>query len=99
MSSHCEVVCSLSKLKSNKHIDVILDMDELDLIATESKATYEKIKDYVLAHSGLNVSSLYISQVKQKFGIIERENYNEPKSEVQSIPNVHWIRRKQSKRN
>ena len=44
-------------------------------------ATYGQIKDYVLERSGLNVSSLYIAQVKQKHGIIERENYNKPKSE------------------
>ena len=47
----------------------------------EKKATYQEIKDYVLEHSGLKVSSLYIAQVKQKCGIIERENYNKPKSE------------------
>lgn len=56
-------------------------MDELDLTAAESKATYEEIKDYVLGHTGLKVSSLYIAQVKKKCGIIERANYNLPKSE------------------
>ena len=56
-------------------------MDELDLTAAESKATYEEIKDYVLEHSGLKVSNLYIAQVKRKCGIIERENYNKAKSE------------------
>ena len=38
----------LSKLKTDKYIDVELDMDELDLTAAESKATYKEIKDYVL---------------------------------------------------
>lgn len=56
-------------------------MSEMDLTAAESKATYEEIKDYVLEHTGLKVSSLYIAQVKQKYGIIERENYNLPKSD------------------
>ena len=41
----------------------------------------EEIKAYVLEHTGLKVSRLYIAQVKQKCGIIERENYNKPKSE------------------
>ena len=50
------------------------------------KTTYQKIKDYVLEHSGLKVSSLYIAQVKQKYGIIERENYNKPKSENSRQP-------------
>jgi len=61
-------------------------MDELDLTAAESKATYEEIKEYVLEHTGLKVSSLYIAQVKQKCGIIERINYNQPKLENSRQP-------------
>ncbi|MDO5147635.1 MAG: hypothetical protein Q4D60_11615, partial [Eubacteriales bacterium] len=76
-----ETVCLLSKLKSTQHIEVEIKMDELDLTSAESKATYEEIKEYVLEHSSLKVSNLYIAQVKQKCGIIERENYNKPKSE------------------
>mgnify|MGYP006945442358 FL=1 len=64
-----------------KHIDVELERDELDLTVAESRATYEEIKDYVLKHSGLKVSSLYIAQVKQKYGLIERENYNKLRTE------------------
>ena len=45
------------------------------------QATYGQIKEYVLERNGLKVSSLYIAQVKQKCGIIERENYNKPKSD------------------
>ena len=56
-------------------------MDELDLADAESKVTYERIHDFVLEHTGLKVSKLYIAQVKQKCGIIERVNYNLPKSE------------------
>lgn len=56
-------------------------MSKIDLTAAESKATYEEIKAYALERSGMKVSSLYIAQVKQKCGIIERENYNKPKSE------------------
>lgn len=83
---HVETVCLLSKLKSTQHIEVELDMDELDLTDAEKKATYQEIKDYVLKHTGLKVSSLYIAQVKQKCGIIERENYNKPKSENAKQP-------------
>lgn len=83
---HVETVCLLSKLKSTQHIEVELDMDELDLTDAEKKATYQEIKDYVLEHSGLKVSSLYIAQVKQKCGIIERENYNKAKSEDAKQP-------------
>lgn len=56
-------------------------MDELDLTDAEKKATYQEIKEYVLEHTGLKISSLYIAKVKQKCGIIERENYNKPKPE------------------
>lgn len=81
-----ETVCLLSKLQAKQHIEIDLNMDELDLTDAEKKATYQEIKDYVLEHSGLKVSSLYIAQVKQKCGIIERENYNKPKSEDAKQP-------------
>ena len=83
---HVETVCLLSKLHADHHIEVELQMDELDLTAAESKATYEEIKDYVLKHSGLKVSNLYIAQIKQKCGIIERANYNLPKSDNSRQP-------------
>ena len=85
-TANIETVCLLSKLHSDHHIEVELQMDEFDLTAAESKATYEEIKDYVLEHSGLKVSNLYIAQIKQKCGIIERVNYNLPKSENSRQP-------------
>ena len=85
-TANVETVCLLSKLNTKQHIEVEIKMDELDLTAAESKATYEEIKAYVLEHSGMKVSSLYIAQVKQKCGIIERENYNKPKSEDAKQP-------------
>ena len=85
-TGHVETVCLLSKLNAKQHIEINLDMDELDLTDAEKKATYQEIKDYVLEHSGLKVSSLYIAQVKQQCGIIERENYNKPKSEDAKQP-------------
>lgn len=85
-TAHVETVCLLSKLQSKEHIEIEVTMDELDLTAAESKATYEEIREYVLEHTGLKVSHLYIAQVKQKYGIIERENYNKPKSEDAKQP-------------
>ena len=85
-TTQVETICLLSKLNAKQHIEINLDMDELDLTDAEKKATYQEIKDYVLEHSGLKVSSLYIAQVKQKCGIIERENYNKPKSEDAKQP-------------
>ena len=86
MTVHVETVVLLSKLNTKQHIEVELNLDELDLTAAESKATYEEIREYVLEHTGLKVSHLYIAQVKQKYGIIERENYNKPKSENSRQP-------------
>ena len=86
MTSHIETVCLLSKLQSKEHIEIEVKMDELDLTAAEKKATYEEIKAYVLEHNGLKVSHLYIAQVKQKYGIIERENYHKAKNENAKQP-------------
>ena len=85
-TSGVECVALLSKLDTPQHIDIDLELDELDVTSAESKATYQVIKDYVLEHSGLKVSSLYIAQVKQKHGIIERECYNAPKSDGSRVP-------------
>ncbi|MGI6502331.1 MAG: 23S rRNA methyltransferase [Anaerostipes sp.] len=62
-------------------------MDEMDLTIAESKATYEKIKQYVLENTGFKVSQLYIAQVKRKHGLIERINYNLGDGKVK-IPQV-----------
>lgn len=81
-TEHIETVCLLSKLHEAKHhVNVKLDMDEMDITSAESKATYEKIKKYVLEETGLKVSNLYIAQVKDKHGLEKRENYNLSKSE------------------
>lgn len=76
VSSHVEAVLLLAKLNVERHIEVDVSIDELDVTAAESKATYHEIRDYVREHYQLKVSNLYIAQVKQKYGIIERENYH-----------------------
>ena len=78
--AHVETVCLLVLRNPVTHINIDVDVEEM-VQDKRGMATYGQIKDYVLEHSGLNVSSLYIAQVKQKHGIIERENYNKPKSE------------------
>ena len=82
---HVEAVCQLILRKPAVHINIDVDVEEL-VQDKRGMATYGQIKDYVLEHSGLKVSSLYIAQVKQKCGIIERENYNKPKSEDTKQP-------------
>lgn len=83
---HVETVALLSKLGVDKHIDVEIKLDELDLTSAESKATYAQIKEYVLEKFGLKVSTLYIAQIKKKCGIEMREHYNKSKKDNQAIP-------------
>ena len=87
-TGNVETVCLLSKLHEAKHhVNVRLDMYEMDLTASESKATYEKIKKYVAEYNdGMKVSNLYIAQVKRKCGIELAENFNIPRSEGAKQP-------------
>ena len=85
-TKHVEAVLLLTKLHVERHIEVDVSMDELDVTAAESKATYNEIRDYVWDHHQLKVSNLYIAQVKQKYGIIERENYHKAKNENAKQP-------------
>ena len=84
--STVEAVLLLTKLNVERHIEVDVSMDELDVTAAESKATYNEIREYVWEHHQLKVSNLYIAQVKQKHGIIERENYHKAKNENAKQP-------------
>ena len=81
-----ETVMLLCQQKPDDHMYVELDLDELDATSAETKATYQEIKEYVLKHRGLNVSNLYISQVKRKLGLEVGESYNKPKSHDARIP-------------
>ena len=85
LSTHVETVCLLVLRNPVTHINIDVDVEEM-VQDKRGLATYEQIKDYVLERSGLKFSSLYIAQVKQKHGIIERENYNKPKSENAKQP-------------
>lgn len=81
-----ETVALLSKLDVDKHINIEIELDELDLTSAESKATYAQIKEYVWNKFELKVSTLYIAQIKKKCGIELREHYNKSKKEKQIIP-------------
>ena len=83
---HVETVVQLVRKKPDTYIDITVDMDELDLTSSEAKATYEEIKDYIFDKHRVKVSSLYIAQVKQKHGIIERDCYNNSKKENPNQP-------------
>ena len=84
---HIETVVLLSKGEINsKKVRVEFSLENMDMSGFQNDATYGQIKERVLQQTGLKVSSLYIAQVKQKYGIIERENYNKPKSENAKQP-------------
>ena len=85
-TKHVEAVLLLTKLHVERHIEVDVNMEELDVTAAESKATYNEIREHVWEHHQLKVSNLYIAQVKQKYGIIERENYHKAKNENAKQP-------------
>ena len=75
-----EMVVLLSQQKPDDHIEIEIDLDEIDATSAEMKASYDEIRDWVQEKYGFHVTNLNIAQVKQKHGIIERENYNKPKS-------------------
>ena len=86
-TKHCETVVLLSKGEvDSKKIRVEFSLEDMDMSEFQDGATYTQIKDYVLEHSGLKVSNLYISQIKRKCGIGVGKNYNLPKSEDSRQP-------------
>ncbi len=86
-TAHVETVVLLSKGKvDSKKIRVEFSLEDMDMSEFQDGATYTQIKDYVLEHSGLKVSNLYISQIKRKCGIEVGKNYNLPKSEDSRQP-------------
>ncbi len=86
-TSHVETVVLLSKGEvDSKKIRVEFSLEDMDMSEFQDGATYPQIKEYVLEHTGLKVSNLYISQIKRKCGIEVGKNYNLPKSEDSRQP-------------
>ena len=85
--THIETVVLLSKGEvDSKKIRVEFSLEDMDMSEFQDGATYPQIKEYVLEHTGLKVSNLYISQIKRKCGIGVGKNYNLPKSEDSRQP-------------
>ena len=63
-----------------------LNCSRLGLTKAESHASYAVIKKYVKEKYGLNVSNLYIAQIKRKYGLIERVNYRVSKKAEYCAP-------------
>ncbi len=86
-NEHVETVVLLSKGEvDSKKIRVEFSLEDMDMSEFQDGATYPQIKEYVLEHTGLKVSNLYISQIKRKCGIGVGKNYNLPKSEDSRQP-------------
>lgn len=86
-TGNCETVVLLSKGEvDSKKIRVEFSLEDMDMSEFQDGATYPQIKEYVLEHTGLKVSNLYISQIKRKCGIGVGKNYNLPKSEDSRQP-------------
>ena len=84
---HCECVIALSKGEiDSKKVRVEFSLEGMDTSGLQKGATYPEIKARVLEQTGLKVSSLYISQVKQKCGLEVRENHHKAKSENAKQP-------------
>lgn len=83
-----ETVVTLSRKIPDDVIEVDLNLDELDITASESKATYPEIKEYVLQNYGLKVSSLYIAQTKRECGLEVGEHYNAAKPDGRPQPQM-----------
>ena len=86
-TKHVECVIALSKGEiDSKKVRVEFSLEGMDTSGLQKGATYPEIKARVLEQTGLKVSSLYISQVKQKCGLEVRENHHKAKSENAKQP-------------
>ena len=86
-TAHVETVVLLSKGEiDSKKVRVEFSLEDMDMSGFQKGATYEQIKTYVLEHTGLKVSSLYISQIKRKCGLDVGQNYNLSKKEDAKVP-------------
>lgn len=86
-TKHVETVVLLSKGEiDSKKVRVEFSLEDMDMSVFQKGATYEQIKTYVLKHTGLKVSSLYISQIKRKCGLDVGQNYNLSKKEDAKVP-------------
>ena len=86
-TKHCECVIALSKGEiDSRKVRVEFSLEGMDTSGLQKGATYPEIKARVLEQTGLKVSSLYISQIKQKCGLEVRENHHKAQFENTKQP-------------
>ena len=83
----------MSQRKPDAFVEVDLKLSDLDLTSAETRATYEEIKAYIKEKYDLSISNLYIAQIKEECGILEREKYNLPKGEGGKKPHCPIFKR------
>ena len=87
VSRHVETVVQLSKGNiSSQNVKVEFSLEDMDMSRFRQGATYEQIQEWVQEKYGFHVTHLNIAKTKRKCGIIERQNYNLPKSEDSRSP-------------
>ena len=86
-TKHDDTVVQLSKGNiSGQYVRVEFSLEDIDMSRFQQGATYEQIQEWVKEKYGLHVTHLNIAKTKRKCGIIERQNYNLPKSEDSRSP-------------
>lgn len=83
---HCETCVLLSQRHIDDYIRVSVELTPEDVTPAETKATYDMIKKYVLEKYNAKVSTLYIAQIKRKYGLEISDSYNKPKCEKPKVP-------------
>ena len=88
-----ETVVLLSKGNiSSQNVRVEFSLEDMDMSRFQQGATYEQIQKWVQEKYGFHVTHLNIAKTKRKCGIIERENYNLPKSEDSRPPETPKVK-------
>ncbi len=73
-------------------------LEDMDMSDFQNSAAYTQIKDYVLKHSGLKVSNLFISQIKRKCGVEIVKIIIFKNLKIAGSHSAHRIKRKQSEK-
>ena len=63
-----------------------VDCTKHRVTASEAKATYAEIRAYVKEKYGMNIPTLYIAQMKRKYGLDMGKAYNKPAKNKNHVP-------------
>ena len=80
-----ETVALLSRKKNGPKIEVEMNLTEADKRVYVGKATYQQIKDYILAKYGVKVHTQYIAEIKRKCGLDVSDAFNKVENPKQVV--------------